>query len=93
LKITKESPKDDKSTEFDDDEMDEDGYWGMLGRNSKRELISRWFQNLVNLPKGLWRGDGVGRGVKPGTLILVRHGESLWNANKTFTGECNALLL
>lgn len=23
---------------------------------------------------------------KPGTLILVRHGESLWNANKTFTG-------
>ena len=24
--------------------------------------------------------------VEPGTLILVRHGESLWNANKTFTG-------
>ena len=23
----------------------------------------------------------------PETLILVRHGESLWNANKTFTGE------
>jgi len=24
--------------------------------------------------------------VEPGTLILVRHGESSWNANKTFTG-------
>ena len=23
---------------------------------------------------------------EPGTLILVRHGESLWNQNKTFTG-------
>ena len=22
----------------------------------------------------------------PGTLILVRHGESAWNANRTFTG-------
>lgn len=25
----------------------------------------------------------------PGTLILVRHGESLWNFNKTFTGWCD----
>lgn len=24
--------------------------------------------------------------IEPGTLVLVRHGESLWNANKTFTG-------
>jgi len=23
---------------------------------------------------------------EPGTLILIRHGESLWNYNKTFTG-------
>ena len=27
--------------------------------------------------------------VKPGKLILVRHGQSLWNANKTFTGWCD----
>ena len=27
--------------------------------------------------------------VQPGTLILVRHGESLWNYNKTFTGWCD----
>jgi len=26
----------------------------------------------------------------PGTLILVRHGESTWNANKTFTGWADA---
>lgn len=29
---------------------------------------------------------GEGKRKEPGTLILVRHGESLWNANKTFTG-------
>jgi hypothetical protein len=26
---------------------------------------------------------------QPGTLILVRHGESSWNYNKTFTGWCD----
>ena len=25
----------------------------------------------------------------PGKLILVRHGQSIWNANKTFTGWCD----
>lgn len=75
-------------TEFDDGEMDEDGYWGMLGSTSKRELIGRMFRDLANvIPKKLWGGRGRDMGVEPGTLILVRHGESLWNANKTFTGE------
>jgi hypothetical protein len=27
--------------------------------------------------------------IEPGTLILVRHGESTWNANRTFTGWCD----
>jgi hypothetical protein len=77
------------TAEFDDGEMDEDGYWGMLGATSKRELMGRLLQNAVNLPKKLFK-VGRGRddlGVEPGTLILVRHGESLWNANKTFTGK------
>ena len=26
---------------------------------------------------------------KPGTLIIVRHGESMWNYNSTFTGWCD----
>jgi len=29
------------------------------------------------------------RATKPGKLILVRHGQSIWNANKTFTGWCD----
>jgi hypothetical protein len=77
------------SVQFDDGEMDEDGYWGMLGKSSKRELMGKLFQNAFNLPRRLLWGRGRdSMGVdEPGTLILVRHGESLWNANKTFTGE------
>lgn len=79
--------------EYDDGEMDEDGYWGMQGTSSssKRALVGRFIQNIVNLPKRFLGDPYLGRGrdgygVEPGTLILVRHGESLWNANKTFTG-------
>eukprot|EP00804_Cyclotella_cryptica_P020984 CCRYP_009306-RA/>CCRYP_009306-RA protein AED:0.26 eAED:0.26 QI:204/0.66/0.5/1/0.66/0.75/4/0/699 len=70
------------TTQFDDQEMDEDGYWGMFGRSSKRGFVMRVFQGILQLPRGMFRG----KSVEPGTLILVRHGESLWNANKTFTG-------
>eukprot|EP00956_Cyclotella_meneghiniana_P003096 scaffold3780_cov66-Cyclotella_meneghiniana.AAC.8 len=78
--------------EYDDGEMDEDGYWGMQGTSSsKRAMVGRFIQNIVNLPKRFLGDPYLGRGrdgygVEPGTLILVRHGESLWNANKTFTG-------
>lgn len=59
-------------------EEDEDGWKEM--RKEKRPPF--WRQILKKLAKNKRRG-GV---VEPGTLILVRHGESLWNANKTFTG-------
>ena len=75
--------------------MDEDGYWNMLGSTSKRELVGRLLKDLIGLPMRVLLGGqqrqqqqgSRGSNVEPGTLILVRHGESLWNANKTFTGE------
>lgn len=70
------------TTTFDDDEMDEDGYWGMFGRK-KRRFLPSLVRQLVRVPYRALFGEY--RRVEPGTLILVRHGESLWNANKTFT--------
>mmetsp|Transcript_21216 Transcript_21216/g.44552 ORF Transcript_21216/g.44552 Transcript_21216/m.44552 type:complete len:911 (-) Transcript_21216:2083-4815(-) len=70
-------------TTFDDNEMDEDGYYDMFG-GTKRGLIAGFIRQIIKTPyKVLF---GAYRSVEPGTLILVRHGESLWNANKTFTG-------
>jgi len=63
-------------------EEDEDG-WGDM-RKKKR---SPWIRALRSGAKTA--RDVVFRqrnSVEPGTLILVRHGESTWNANKTFTG-------
>ena len=71
------------ATTFDDKEMDEDGYWGMFGRK-KRGIIYNLIRNMALVPyRALFREY---KTIQPGTLILVRHGESLWNANKTFTG-------
>lgn len=59
------------------DEDNEDG-WGDM-RKKKRSLLVR----LVRTPlKALFKPEPS----EPGTLILVRHGESTWNANQTFTG-------
>lgn len=56
-------------------EEDEDGWRAMAQRDSPL-----WKQAL-RFPLQMLK-----RRKEPGTLILVRHGESLWNANKTFTG-------
>eukprot|EP00985_Skeletonema_marinoi_P033322 scaffold41018_cov146-Skeletonema_marinoi.AAC.5 len=58
----------DDNTNFDDDEMDEDGYWNMLGKK-KRSILKR----LLRIPYRALFGEY--RTVEPGTLILVRHGE------------------
>ena len=71
------------SATFDDAEMDEDGYFEMVGKK-KRGLVSSLIQQAIRVPYRALFGEY--RKVEPGTLILVRHGESVWNANKTFTG-------
>ena len=51
-------------------QVEDDGY----SVANKENLFSRVFKRFSRQKK------------KPGTLILVRHGESSWNYNKTFTG-------
>ena len=69
------------TTTFDD--MDEDGYYGVMG-GKRIGFLSGLLKNILQAPiRALPSEYG---SVTPGTLILVRHGESVWNANKTFTG-------
>jgi len=62
-----------------EDDDDEDGWIEMSEKDLKKSLWTR----LAKVPFKLVFPKPP---VEPGTLILVRHGESLWNANKTFTG-------
>lgn len=62
------------------DEENEDG-WGDM-RKKKRPLWSRAVRAAISSVSRIFPQNEA----EPGTLILVRHGESVWNANKTFTG-------
>ena len=67
----------------DDDDDDEDGWKEMSEKDLQKSLWTR----LARLPfKLVNRALFPNPPIEPGTLILVRHGESVWNANKTFTG-------
>ena len=71
------------TTETTFDDMDEDGYYGVMG-GKRIGFLSGLLKNIIQAPiRALPSEYGT---VTPGTLILVRHGESVWNANKTFTG-------
>ncbi|KAL7570646.1 hypothetical protein ACA910_014920 [Epithemia clementina (nom. ined.)] len=68
----------------DEDDEDEDGWKDMRKRQKWWSFITKRVSNLVS---GVRNVAGAPRQpTEPGTLILVRHGESTWNANKTFTG-------
>ena len=73
------------------DDIDEDGYGEHTRGNGDRKspsILKRTVKFPINLVQALVRRIQLKekKQEKPGTLILVRHGESTWNANKTFTG-------
>ncbi len=76
-----------KSIERMKSEENEDGYADM--RRKRRPF----WKSLLRLPISVGERILPEDRPEPGTLILVRHGESSWNANKTFTGMISSLCL
>lgn len=68
-----------RNPEYIDKEMDEDGYSDM---RKKRPLLKKALRFPLKVAKRVLSK----KSSEPGTLILIRHGESQWNHNKTFTG-------
>ncbi len=71
-------------------EEDEDGYRDMMMKNEDNleriTLLQKCLLAPLKIGFMIIRKTTIPRDVpEPGTLILVRHGESEWNANKTFT--------
>mmetsp|Transcript_3745 Transcript_3745/g.4312 ORF Transcript_3745/g.4312 Transcript_3745/m.4312 type:complete len:852 (+) Transcript_3745:42-2597(+) len=56
----------------------EDGYADLCGKPTP------FYKKILRYPYRLFQR--MYRPKDPGTLILIRHGQSLWNANQTFTG-------
>lgn len=69
-----------KSLEQMKNEENEDGYADM------RKKPRSFWKKMLRLPLSVGERVLPKDRTEPGTLILVRHGESTWNANKTFTG-------
>lgn len=68
-----------------DKDMEEDGYGQMQRR--QQTLLQKALRIPYNVARAAIRLVERKPLLKePGTLILVRHGESEWNRNKTFTG-------
>jgi hypothetical protein len=68
-----------------DKDMEEDGYGEM--QRTQQPFLQKAFRIPYNVARAAIRLVERKPLVKePGTLILVRHGESEWNRNKTFTG-------